>query len=312
MRHWLAVVVVLSGCLGAESSSDGGSDGGTRDAGGMTDAGTSDAGTSDAGTFDAGTSDAGTSDAGTSDAGTSDAGTPDAGASDAGAGAAFIGATVSVQRVYAQGPPTGTLTTAPVTTRSGSTLLVSVARGTWSAAPDVPTDSFGNTFSLVGTVHPYSAWPTSAAALSVHPAASGGPAHTFSMSWGDIGGTGDEVSLSAVEVVGASTVEASSWVERSAANTLTSGVVHVNGPAVLVAWWWGSGGVLPVGAAHVAVPGNGFTLLPGATRLQSISSNGYVQVACATKTVSAAGDYSVTWTTNAEGAQLFLVALRVP
>ena len=81
------------------------------------------------------------------------------------------------------------------------------------------------------------------------------------------------------------------------------------GPATLVAWWWGSGGVRPVGDLHVAVPGDGFAIVPGATGLRSLSANGYVQVAVAAREVTGAGTYSVSWT-GEEGAQLYLVAVR--
>ena len=75
---------------------------------------------------------------------------------------------------------------------------------------------------------------------------------------------------------------------------------------------WGSGGVRAVGTRHVAVPGSGFQLIPAATGLASISSSGYVQVASAWRLVTAPGDYTVTWTTDGEGAQLYLVAVQVP
>ncbi|MGZ6069453.1 MAG: hypothetical protein ACXWVM_44060 [Polyangiales bacterium] len=138
----------------------------------------------------------------------------------------------------------------------------------------------------------------------------GGAGHTFSMTWGSIGTSGDEVTISAVEVLGAKSIEDSSWVERTSGTSLTSASVTTTGPAILVAWWWGSGTVRPVGDKHVAVPGGGFTIVPGATALTSISTNGYVQVAVASRVVSTAGTYSITWTTDGEGAQLYLVALR--
>lgn len=231
-------------------------------------------------------------------------------ASDGGATTPALGAAALRQRIYATNPATGTLTTSAVTTQAGSLLLASAARGTWSAAPDAPTDSFGNSYTLVGTTHAYDAWPTSATGLYRVLGAAGGAGHTFSLTWGDIGSTGDEISLSVVEVRGATAIDATSFVERAAAGTITSATVTTTGPARLVAWWWGSGGVRPVGTSHVAVPSDGFAIVPSATGLVSLSGNGYIQVAVATGTVDAAGTYSVTWTTDDEGAQLYLVALR--
>jgi hypothetical protein len=113
-----------------------------------------------------------------------------------------------------------------------------------------------------------------------------------------------------VEVRGAASIESSSFVERSAASSLTSAPVTTSGPALLVAWWWGSGGLRPVGSMHTAAPGDGFTILPEATALTSISTAGYIQVAVASRVVASAGTYTVTWTTDNEGAQLYLIALR--
>jgi hypothetical protein len=120
----------------------------------------------------------------------------------------------------------------------------------------------------------------------------------------------DETTLSAVEVKGATTIEDSNWVERIAANTISNANVHTNGAAMLIAWWWGSGGVRTVGELLKAIPGNGFTLIPNATGLVRLSKSGYIQVAAAYRMVNAAGDYNVTWQTDNEGAQLYLVALR--
>lgn len=226
------------------------------------------------------------------------------------AGALSVGAATIAQRIYSTNPATGALATTAITTQSGSVLLASAARGSWSAAPDAPTDSFANPFSIVGATHAYAAWPTSATGLYRALGATGGAGHTFSLTWGDIGGTGDEISLSVVEVRGATAIEDTSWVERAAASTITSGSVTTSGPAILVAWWWGSGGVRPKDSLHVAVPGDGFTIVPAATGLASLSASGYIQVAVATRVVSTAGTYSVTWTTDDEGAQLYLVALR--
>ncbi len=223
-----------------------------------------------------------------------------------------IGASAIAQRIIAQPPTTGTLDTNAVTTqKSGSVLLVSLARGDWASAPNPPSDNHNNTFDLLGSTHTYIDWTNSATGLYHANNAIGGVNHIFSMLWNN----NDEVTVSAVEVTGATTIEDSSWVERHAANTISSVKVHTNGAAMLVAWWWGSGGTRAVGDKHKAVPGEGFTLIPGATGLVSLSTSGYIQVAAAYKMVNTAGDYTITWDTNiaglgSEGAQLYLVALR--
>lgn len=218
-----------------------------------------------------------------------------------------IGASAIAQRINGQSPATGTLESNPVTTqKSGSVLLVSLARGDWASAPDAPTDNYANTFTAQGITHFYTDYPNSATSLYHAIGATGGANHIFSMLWNN----SDETTLSAVEITGATTIEDSSWVERPAANSISSVNVRTKGAAILVAWWWGSGGVRAVGSSHKAIPGNGFTLIPNATGLVSLSGNGYIQVAAAYRIVSTAGDYNVTWQTDNEGAQLYLVALR--
>jgi hypothetical protein len=241
-----------------------------------------------------------------------DAAPPSDDAADGGAAPSplTLGASALAQRIHALGPATGTLASSAVSTRAGSVLVVGLARGTWSAAPGAPSDSFGNTYAPLGGTHTYGTWPSSATTLYGSLDAMGGDGHVFSMAWGDIGGAGDEVTLAAVEVRGGTAIEDTSWVERSAATTLSSLPVHTTGPALLVAYWFGTGTVRPAGSAHVATPGSGFTIVAGATGLVSLSTNGYIQVAVATRAVDGAGDYTVTWTTDDEGAQLYLVAVQ--
>jgi hypothetical protein len=253
-------------------------------------------------------------DAGPGDAGRADAGGEDAGSAprDAGEepGTLSLGASAVAQRVYSTSPSTGSHTTAPVETRAGSLILVGVARGVWESAPSAPTDFYGNAYTTVEGPHPYAAFPDARTGLFAASDARGGAGHMWSAAWGDVGGTGDEVTLSAVEVRGARGIESASWIEREGAPSLTSEPVTTSGPALLLAWWWGTGRVLPEGSLHVAVPEGGFELVPGATGLRSLGTNGYIQVAVASRTVDAAGSYQVTWTGDGEGAQLYLVAVR--
>jgi len=85
-------------------------------------------------------------------------------------------------------------------------------------------------------------------------------------------------------------------------NRLTSGTVTTDGPALLVAFWWGDGR----GLRHSAVPDNGFEIVERFTRLPP---NSAVQCAVAIREVDRAGEYKVTWsTTPAQGAPLWLFA----
>jgi hypothetical protein len=143
-----------------------------------------------------------------------------------------IGANTIAQRINGQAPVTGTLeTNAATTQKSGSILLVSLARGAWDSAPNAPTDNHANTFTLQGSTHTYIDWTNSATGLYHTTAATGGANHVFSMLWNN----SDEVSLSAVEVKGATTIEDSSWIEQPAAERCC------NPGRVVVGFRWGSG-----------------------------------------------------------------------
>ncbi len=82
------------------------------------------------------------------------------------------------------------------------------------------------------------------------------------------------------------------------------------GPATLVAFWWGDGNVDFV---HTAIPNNGFNVIDS-----FLPTGALIQSAVATKDVSAAGTYNVTWNSqnpdnnpaHNEGAQLWLVAVQ--
>jgi hypothetical protein len=85
---------------------------------------------------------------------------------------------------------------------------------------------------------------------------------------------------------------------------MTSGRVTTTGPAVLVAMWWGDGGVKRM----TAVPNNGFAVIDSFLKLPD---NSGVQCAVAFKQVSAAGSYDVSWTgVPVQGAILWLFAFQ--
>ncbi len=86
--------------------------------------------------------------------------------------------------------------------------------------------------------------------------------------------------------------------------TLTSGNVTTTGPAMLVAFWWGDGGIREM----TAVPNNGFVVIESFLHLPGSSG---VQAAVAVRQVDTAGTYSVTWTGQPDqGAILWLLAFQ--
>lgn len=83
---------------------------------------------------------------------------------------------------------------------------------------------------------------------------------------------------------------------------LACDAVTTDGPALLVAFWWGDSGAL----RHTAEPDNGFEVIERFTDLPPASA---VQCVVAVREVDAAGSYGVTWATApAQGAALWLFA----
>ena len=116
----------------------------------------------------------------------------------------------------------------------------------------------------------------------------------------------DEITVAVVEILNGGMIEDHSWIYADIAlASQTSAPVSTNGPATLVAFWWGDANA----NNQTAVPraGSGFTLLDS---LLGDPSGQFVQCAVAVKNVSA-GQHTVTWdATPDQGAQLHLVAVR--
>ncbi|MEZ4364526.1 MAG: hypothetical protein R3B48_30395 [Kofleriaceae bacterium] len=188
-------------------------------------------------------------------------------------------------------------TPALATTATGSTLVVSVGRGDFSAFA-APTDNKANTYQQLGVAHTYTRYPSSGTAVYAVANGAGGPGHVISATTPP----SDEITLAAVEVKGTRVADFQ-WSEVLMDRPITSEQVTTTGPATLVAFWWGDAGV---NNDKTAVPNNGFTVIDSV-----LSSGELVQSAVAVKAVSAAGTYDVTWTaTPVQGAQLWLVAIE--
>ena len=222
-----------------------------------------------------------------------------------------IGAATVSQHFNNTGPATGTLTTKAVSTTTGSLLLASIARGAWANSPSAPSDNQSNAYSILGTTHGYAGYPGAQSAVFHKVNAVGSAAHTFSMTWGAAGGGGggDEVTIAAIEVKGATSVNATTFVERAAAATLAGLPTSTTGPGILVSFCWGTG---PVRTLHDFRPGSGWTRIDSATAVGDPSPSGYIQVAVAYKVVSGATTETVAWSNAAtsEGAQIYTIALQ--
>jgi len=199
-----------------------------------------------------------------------------------------------------RGSTGATLSTPGMNTQSGSTLLAFVGKGSvFNLAP--PFDNKGNTpYVQLGSNHEYARWPGEGTAAYAFPSIVGGANHLVSVADSNVF---DEVSFASVEVRNGGIIQDYQWnqVLNSAAQTSLS--VTTTGPATLVAVWYGDDAS---STPSNPVPNNGFTVIEGIGGAVET-----VQMFVATKNVSAAGSYNVTWnTTPLQGAQLYLVAVQ--
>ena len=193
-----------------------------------------------------------------------------------------------------------TLSTPAMTTQSGSTMLAFVGKGSvFFLSP--PTDNKGNTpYVQVGTIHEYTRWPGEGTAMYAFNSIVGGTNHLVSV---DDSNRFDEVTFATVEVRNGGLIQDFKWNEVLNVAAQTSQSVTTTGPATLVAVWFGDDASA---AGSNPVPNNGFTRIEGVGNAVET-----VQMFVATKDVSAAGTYNVTWnTTPLQGAQLYLVAVQ--
>ncbi len=199
---------------------------------------------------------------------------------------------------YQASSPTTISSPALSTRATGSTMIVSIGRGNFSAFA-LPTDTQGNApYQRLDTEHTYTRYSSSGTAVYAFPNLVGGSGHQVRANTP----SDDEITLAAVEVVNAGTVHQVVWNEALAA-PLTSRSVTTTGPATLVAFWWGDANE---DMNKTATPDNGFVVIDSI-----LQSGALVQCAVAVKNVSVAGTYDVTWTaTPAQGAQLWLIAVQ--
>jgi len=198
-----------------------------------------------------------------------------------------------------QGASSATVMTPSLTTlASGSVLLASTGRGVDAAQAPV-TDNRGNTYVQIGVAEPYHYYPTSSTAVYAASAAAGGAGHIVTAP-NSAGAPSDETTLAVVEIQNASHIQDFQW-NDALSSPYTSLSVTTTGPATLVAFWWGEGDAT---VTHTASPDSGFTVIDSV-----LATGSLVQVAVATKNVTAAGTYSVTWASG-EGAQLWLIAVQ--
>ena len=197
--------------------------------------------------------------------------------------------------------PAGALSTNPIATQAtGSTVLAWVGRGVLSTftTANAPKDNLGNTSVQLGSTHTYAPlFPNSGMALYNFPSFAGGSGDVFTVPMP----VPDEVTVMVVEIKNGGLIQDSQWNQVSN-GPQTSLSVTTTGPATLVSFWTGDASASSV----TATPNNGFTVINS-----QLLANDAIEAAVATKDVSAAGTYNVTWSaTPAQTAYIWLVAVQ--
>lgn len=202
-----------------------------------------------------------------------------------------------------QGEGLGTnpaVTPAMDTAASGSVLIAFNAG--YAANDGTPKDTYGNRWKALGSPLTYEGYERFAVRGYVATDAKGGNGHTVSIA--KPAEPKGEFSLPFVEVRNATRVQAFAQNYADASLVVASKSITVDGPATLLAFWWGDGGVKRM----TAVPGDGFTLIDSFVELPDESG---VQGAVAWRQVDQAGTYQVHWTAApVQGAALWIIAIR--
>lgn len=192
--------------------------------------------------------------------------------------------------------------TSPVETQATGSVFVAFNAG-YASNDATPTDPYGNRWRPLGRAMTYANYGERfnvKAYIALD--GKGGPGHTVSIV--KRGEPAGELSLPFVEVRNATRVQAMAQSYADPAPVVASAEIHVDGPATLLAFWWGDGGVKRM----TVTPGDGFQVIDSFTTLPDESG---VQGVVAWRDVKEAGTYRVHWTSDPEqGAALWLIAIR--
>ncbi len=194
----------------------------------------------------------------------------------------------------------GTCPTEAFDTTTGL-LFAAVGRGVLSEfAQATVTDNASNTLEMHGTSHAYTGtWPNSGTACFYKFGATGRSGCIVSDSKPD---NNDEVTILALNIIGATQIEDASWVYDTSGPTNTGTSIDVTVPSVLISVWAGDheDGELDPDISE------GWTIHE---HTSSLASN-HVQMAIATRSVDA-GTHGVVWTpSTSQGGQVYLFGVN--
>ncbi|MDF3983212.1 hypothetical protein P3W23_14535 [Luteibacter sp. PPL554] len=210
-----------------------------------------------------------------------------------------LGAHVFVAQ--AEGLGVSPAVTPALETRPRGSVFLAFTAG-YASNDAVPTDNYRNAWTPLEHAVTYEGYPAFDVKAYVVVNARGGPDYRVSVV--KPGRPAGELSLPFVEVTHATQAPRVVQTYAAVSATMRSGDITVDGPATLLAFWWGDGGVKRMSVT----PDDGFRTIDAFTRLPDESG---VQGVVAWRHVEAAGTYHVSWSVSpAQGASLWIVAVR--
>jgi len=192
--------------------------------------------------------------------------------------------------------------TSPIDTQaSGSSLIV--LNGGYAGNATTPIDNYANHWKQLGSSVPYqNGYEAFDVTAYIALSAEGGTRHTVSIA--KSANASGEISLPFIEVRQAGLLQDFAQNYAAPGLVLKSGEVTTTGPATLIAVWWGDGGVKRM----TARPNNEFSVIDSYLMLPD---NSGVQCAVASRQVTKAGTYDVSWIGSPiQGAILWLFAFQ--
>lgn len=192
--------------------------------------------------------------------------------------------------------------TAPVDTQPRGSSFITFDAG-FASNDGTPSDNQGNTWRRIGDPIVYRGYG-GRYSVSAYVAVDGRGGNGHEVRLDKRAEPAGEITVPFVEVRNAAKLVDVAVAYPGAGTTVTSGEVTTDGPATLVAFWWGDGPQL----RHAVSVGDRFTLLD---KLLDLPPGSAVQCAVAYRNTGSAGTYRVTWT-NApvQGAVLWLFAFE--
>jgi hypothetical protein len=192
--------------------------------------------------------------------------------------------------------PSSATTPAVTTQASGSAIFLTYALGdnTYFDLARISDSKSNSPYAWIGAMQTYPSFPTSGQRQAVFYNAAGGANHTATVTFL----LNDEITLSFVEIIGATGTQDHQVTTRTASTSIASPTATATGPGVAIAVIYGESFESSLAAS------NGFTIIE-----HYQGSGNSIQCGVAAKAITGAGSVSTTWTIS--DAQAAIVTMTI-